>query len=131
MTESQKGPVKWAELSARERDALVAREVLGYTDYWPEGAAMNMERVPYYTTDIAAAWEVVEKMRERGLLVEVGNRAQSVGVGKGWYAFAVSPDYEACDECGAPYDPDYSVGATAPEAICIAALRACGVEVET
>lgn len=150
--------MNWNEMSPRERDALVAEKVMGWKRYaavsrgnrvvviaeklgdcwhihsrsqrdpgtWeatddPLTETWNLKR---YTTSISAAWEVVEKMREEGLLFEIGSR-----VSEGWYAMTMHADYRSCPECDGPYDLPYWHAPTAPEAICLAALRAKGVEV--
>jgi len=64
-------------MTDRELDAAVAEKVMGWTSIKPtpvigqtcqlSGYPPGIEapcRVWYYSTDIAAAWEVVEKMRE-------------------------------------------------------------------
>jgi hypothetical protein len=65
--------------AGRELDALVAEKVMGWTDIHPcpeddmreygedlwgrqPGSAHNQQNVPYYSTDIAAAWRIFEKM---------------------------------------------------------------------
>jgi len=80
--------------------------------------------LPKYTTDIAAAWEVVEKM-PKSAVVELRNMHEGV---RTWHAevwLLPSPFASAYGD-GFVGNAD-----TAPEAICIAALRACGVEMET
>jgi hypothetical protein len=66
---------------------------------------------PQYSTNIADAWLVVEKMQEKGWLVSIRNFPK-------W----------TCEICF--YDPIIVYAETAPLAICLAALKACGVEVE-
>ena len=65
-------------LEGRELDAAVAEHVMGWERYGPPGFEYlgnprtdpetdpDWSRVPRYSTDIAAAWQVVELMRERG-----------------------------------------------------------------
>lgn len=54
--------------AGRELDALVAEKVMGLTNlHWMSGqlhygAEHEMNLLPDYSTDISAAWEVVEKM---------------------------------------------------------------------
>lgn len=122
--------VKWNELSARERDALVAEfvmeheKVIGHESIhggWVRRASgkpfINMEKCPTYTTDISVAWEVIEKMRSH-------------------YQITISTVERPTDKyaCGLRYrmddETEYTYAPTFPEAICIAALHACGVEVE-
>lgn len=71
--------------------------------FWPDG----------YSTDIAAAWLVVEKMREKDweLLLESPGFEQSV-----WVA--------TWSHVGEPWAQESYRGQTAPEAICNAALSA-------
>ena len=53
---------KASELTGRDLDAMVGVCVIGVL---PESLSLT-NRMPCYSTDIAAAMEVVEKMRERG-----------------------------------------------------------------
>ena len=101
----------------REMDALVAEKVMGWIRYndsqgWPSGAKHTGNRrrsYPRYSTDIAAAWEVVEKLlRDNGELVVA----------------IQSDDHDWV--CTIRDDPlnivGYSRSPTAPLAICRAAL---------
>jgi hypothetical protein len=122
--------------SGRELDALVAdkvmglsvRQVVGYAEYikgrdvaytgeWiydtDEPYDLAIE-VPYYSTDIAASWEVVEKMRPS-------------------YRFNLF-EYSCYEAQFRKLGDQYiAVGRAqaVPHAICLAALRACGVKVST
>ncbi len=60
--------------AGRDLDALVAEKVLGWRHIkWERTTPLGrspknllslvLEEVPYYSTDIAAAWQVVERMR--------------------------------------------------------------------
>lgn len=75
--------------------------------------------VPFYSTDIGAAWEVVEKIRERkdknggSVTCHVIDRVTE------WHCDITSDDLRI-DVLG--------TGDTAPLAICLAALRAVGVD---
>lgn len=60
---------EFLELSPREQDAIVGKEIFGgwAVDYgfgwqWPDKPGSDI--LPEYTTDIAAAWEVVEKDKD-------------------------------------------------------------------
>jgi hypothetical protein len=146
--------IVWADLSPRERDALVGERVMGkrywlqqrgefrlavWSDAeWEPGKrhrapaneaerhtatdALTAARTgfygehPRYTTDIAAAWEVVEKMRETDDNMIPCIAWSVFGYWIAGFVFGGIADAKA---------------ATAPEAIAIAALRACGVEVLT
>jgi len=74
--------------------------------YWPSRPLRP------YSTDIAAAWEVVEKFISEGVSIYRDDRQPSKGK---WYALFG-------DGCGVEAD-------TVPLAICLAALKAVGVEV--
>jgi hypothetical protein len=115
----------WSELSARERDALVAR-ALGWVDFWegegyvmaypPNEQAMGIEGerapVPPFSTDIAAAWQIVEEMYKRGLNV-------SVTADHGWRA-----TWECCIHTPGSGEEWPSADADTPMlAICRAALK--------
>lgn len=148
----------WDEMSPRERDALVAEKVMGTSVVWvkalhaytpregstalndmvPEYVSIPCEdmgdgavlywtaecgtpneyvprEIPRYTTSISAAWEVVEEMdRDRWLGI---TRHKDF-----WRAVLSSTTRSA------PLHPS-AEAPTAPEAICLAALRAKGVEV--
>ncbi len=113
--------------AGRELDALVAEKVMGWVfqkatrpfEYpgWslPNGDFKNIAELPPVSTNIAAAWQVVEKVRE--LTVSLNNA-------DGWEccfsttngSFLVAGDEEF-----------YGRASTAPHAICLAALRAMGV----
>ena len=117
---------------SRELDALVAEKVMGWWQRThPEGLWVDWHRpsghyadaVPAFSTDIAAAWEVVEKIHENCgpnrwcfRLEDVG-QATNRPIGAYWCAtFEKYSTYYSATEL------------TAPEAICRAALAAVGVE---
>lgn len=77
----------------------------------------HVEETKRYSTDIAAAWEVVEKL-------QLFNHPISLSKEKnGW-------SVNRLDEHSPGYDEGLSDGCkTAPHAICLAALKAVGVEV--
>ena len=111
--------------ASRALDALVAEKVMGWEwfrfirhedsyigEFGPaqgdEPIAENYgEHPPLYSTSIAAAWEVVEKLRDTQFTLE---RDALVSAG-GW----------SCMMGG------FGEGSTAPLAICRAALKAVGV----
>ena len=114
--------------AGRELDALIAEKVMGLTrhdeSYVAEGVGKVLRFVwrdgcgtcvysgdmflPHYSTDIAAAWEVVEK-------ADLWSLYGSIGDGP----------YRACIQFG---DREGLMTAdTAPLAICLAALKAKGV----
>lgn len=121
----------------RELDLIVAEKVMGIKLVdWPTGrefsissatAALvlsetNKARIPKYSTDIADAWEVVEKIKnmppkeaeEMGAELAIDACGDSWWVGWRWHEWT---------DCGARAD-------TAPHAICLAALRSVGVKLE-
>jgi hypothetical protein len=107
----------------RELDALVAEKVMGETVF-PDYGEFNARGVKPYSTDIAAAWQVVEKLGlfSRGFkwreIETLGALLQHNPRTDRW---AVIVRY---------YDGDADVAAdncdTAPHAICLAALKAIG-----
>lgn len=128
----------------RELDALVAEHVMGWVDFWQRGEVVMMayppveqsmgfdaERhpVPAYSTDIAAAWGVMERMRELGYEFELYRRhINSLGVP------SLHPMIQAIFRGGFRRDKprlrDYScLHEDDRLAICLAALRAVGVEI--
>ena len=61
--------------ASRRLDCLVARRVMGWTDIYENGytadyrgwePARGYEDVPHYSSDIAAAWQVIEKLKDSG-----------------------------------------------------------------
>jgi len=101
--------------AGRELDALVAEKVMGWTlsgRVWIDerGHLQTIEPTSFGSfepsSDIAAAWEVVEKMRARGLIVDLTLGAGAYCRIGGFRPFAEER------------------GATAPLAICLAALKA-------
>jgi hypothetical protein len=116
----------------RELDALVAEKVMGFkvieTDecngednLWLQG--YEDQELPSYSTDVAAAWEVVEKLK----LFQV-KQTDSDG-----YTDYVQlwQDSEGIWTIGDWEDQllILSEGESAPHAICLAALKAVGVKV--
>lgn len=96
----------------RELDLLVAEKVMGYQLFDSELAneglsnSLHVADIPKYSTDIAAALGVVEKMKDAGF---------SCGVFREKWVCLI----------GNVSGPDCN---TAPHAICLAALKAVGVE---
>lgn len=88
--------------AGRELDALVAEKIFG----WSKSDLEINEDISHFSTDIAAAWEVVERLRSRGYRFEVRSQPQGF-----WVYFGEEMSAEA---------------PTAPHAICLAALKAVG-----
>jgi hypothetical protein len=130
---------------SRELDFLIAEKVMGLDleKYMtmppkPTGAYAKsrnpfvIEEVPHYSTDIAAAWQVVEKVGPKIIKNECEYvfviRFYEHGFGErgpigrhwevGWFQF----DYDQVDSIEAKSE-------CVPFAICLAALKAVGVEI--
>ncbi|MCG7383337.1 hypothetical protein [Paenibacillus sp. ACRRY] len=103
--------IKWHAMSARERDAWVEEAVFGGATY-DEFRLVNDVRVlvPKYTTDISAAWLVVEELRKDHFLY------LSDATPYGWF---VDLDHENDPIVAQNINAD-----TAPEAIGLAAIVA-------
>lgn len=139
----------WDDLSPKERNALVAEKVMGWewwvykehegmaillhpetsndlkesSHYWPanEDDERFLESAHPYTSDIRAAWRVVEQMWEDDWQLEV---AYSKPDETSLY-FWIPEEYEK--PMHTAMDTPSAAGAkapTMPEAICLAALRA-------
>ncbi|MDP9315132.1 MAG: hypothetical protein M3R24_30430, partial [Chloroflexota bacterium] len=105
--------------AGRDLDALVAAKVMGFdADRIISGggyrvgnhtpSVISWAHIPQYSTDIAAAWEVVEKLIHLDPLVAIwGYEDGSIG----WY----------CD-----FEGSKAHARTAPHAVCLAALKAIG-----
>ena len=113
-------------LDLRKIDELVAKHVMGLNAFWfgPElvytkGEYVSEEQpkyiVDFYSSDISAAWEVVEKLE----LVVVSNFEG------GWYAGQPAWLSPATLEVGNEVE-----AGTAPLAICLAALKVKGIGYE-
>lgn len=123
---------------SRELDALVATKVMGWIELHEERVLSNFAHivgrppwykgshaeargafpsVPPYSSDIAAAWEVVEKLKTLGWNIALTNCCDAYAV---WISKVWIDDLVLESDVKAP---------TAPLAICLAALKACGVEV--
>lgn len=144
--------MKWNEMSPRRRDALVAEYIMGamwwrssttgrralFIEQPPEWFTEKADGTeplvgdwntyggfPAYTTDIAAAWEVVEKVHDDEFWLKLTHRTHYYETGED------APMWDAwfrCVRAGIRGD-HVAKRATAPEAICLAALRAKGVDV--
>lgn len=106
----------------RYLDAMVAEKVMGWR-HDPgtyEGSRYLLDpagarsAIPNYSTDIAAAWEVVEKLKGATAHFQL----QSIPGGWSTRIFRVPAGLS-----------NEEIADTAPMAICLAALKAVGVEV--
>lgn len=124
---------------SRELDALIAEKVMGckvkpgeidikcgceitkHNDYDYEGAA----HTPNFSTDIGAAWQVVEKLNQRDPSISTGEFELKFW-GDKWDAKCSDSIRVYDDESGIPsYKVKEFVGTadTAPHAVCLAALK--------
>lgn len=120
----------WIEMTDRERDTLIAEKVIGaereeanytigYSSYtsvfWHiRGWRFDEAALPHYSTEIGAAWRVVEELQRRGITVEIYNGSRG-GCTVKILDFEKGRKWESTSVDGAP------------EAICLVALKACGV----
>lgn len=109
----------------RDLDALVAERVMGFLPpgpgmWWthPDNPLARYGGPREYSTDIAAAWQVVERLHGVGdlLSLDYGKFHLDLWDDLHWQARFRDSEVHACAR-------------TAPHAICLAALRAVGVEV--
>lgn len=116
----------------RELDALVAEKVMGLTvrseGRYHVGPCFSEEGhhediVPYYSTGIAAAWEVVEHFNET---MPKTWAFSLFGSGNDWHVEIDSNDGRFLQN--GPSIQVFEHAETAPHAICLAALKSVGVE---
>lgn len=103
----------------RKLDGIIEEEVIGYQgeEVTLNGVTVKRWRPwPHYSTDIAAAWLVVEAMEARGSALELVDRIHLSGTGERWWCCFKGKMW------GQPEKAD-----TAPLAICRAALAALEV----
>ena len=82
--------------------------------------------VPRYSTSIAAAWEVVEKLRAMNSTLELYSPGALVNDEMGIHAVEWQATFKSWEEPWGPHGPSVEAQ-TAPHAICLAALKAVGV----
>jgi hypothetical protein len=126
--------------AGRELDTIVAERVMGWINcgqlgnewggqwggcppYWSQYGDRCL-LIPSYSTDIAAAWLVVEKLRTEGLHLQMNDTLSAYRARFFTVASTVKWDQESAD--GAYYQ----FASTPAHAICLAALKALGVEIE-
>lgn len=132
--------------AGHELDALVAEKVMGWKKVqseddpagwcWlaPHGStrASTTKSIPFYSTDIAAAWEVLEKQGVSGMAIihDDGVGADGKPWACVWNGMQPVERIEAEPFCTTYFiDPDTPWAETVPLAICLAALKAVGLEV--
>lgn len=113
----------------RELDAEIAVKVMGLVpcDAWrwqyiPGAVAqLSVGGPPCYSTDIAAAWLVVEKLKKYGRVLQL---TQITARDRPWWWEAEF--YCVAAEGEEPKEDSLGSAPTAPHAICLAALAAIG-----
>lgn len=126
----------WESMTPRERDALVAEMVMGWGavvmgatsvagGVEPGSHYPGAVPVPPYTTDIAAAWRVVEHMANDGFDFEVSGDPYDGDESR--FAYFYKGDSNAPWKSGTVEAKAWA--SAAPEAICRAALRAMGEDI--
>jgi hypothetical protein len=115
----------------RDLDRLIAEKVMGRKVYGDrisrEAPELDIPEcwLPRYSSDIAAAWEVVEKLRDSNFQLTLVTTKLSA------LATFYTPQERIIWDNSLPegHTPLKAIGDTAPHAICLAALKAMGVEV--
>lgn len=111
----------------RKLDALVAEKVMGFQvdsfGYCVSQKGKIEEELPYYSTDIAAAWEIIPKLRDRRIHVKL----ECGGLCDVWtvelFHWGVFKDTFTNDN-----PRTKSSSQSAPHAVCLAALKAVGFD---
>jgi hypothetical protein len=106
--------------AGRELDKVIAERVM--TVWVPKN------QIPLYSSRIDDAWQVVERMRESRTSV-----LRIVGLIQGYRVAFSDIRWSSADsdmDLSRPYYVKEAVADTLPEAICLAALRAVGVDVD-
>lgn len=143
----------------REIDCLIAEKVMGWTDvgrhenctachgrsghteFVPHGlppSYTHRQQVPHYTLDIAAAWQVVEKLRQKGVVNEHGASVILTAAGNltqhGCYIvdwiWSIARRTNEVPPLGDSHLYGEAHADTLPLAISLAALRTKGIKVE-
>lgn len=113
-------------LKNRELDKLVAEHIFGWADFsgkhdflygCPPSFDDVRREVPHYSTNLQDTWEIVEELKNAGLKI----------------AIYIDADITTCHITDAPssFMTVWEVEADTPQlAICLAALKALGVDME-
>lgn len=129
LTKAEPGASGLGMNSGRELDALVAEKVMGLSYDRPQAEKYGMYytdtlsqvEVKCYSTDIAAAWEVVETMQARGITLSLEKRNYPSGPNSTWDAVFTGIMGKIRDQ--GEFSHFRSEAPSAPEAICLAALK--------
>lgn len=117
--------------AGRELDILIAENVMKLTRVTETDIFADLNTGPHfpalvlpkYSTDIAAAWEVVEHFSGRYTKIILSKHA-----GRGYFLSIYSDGDQKGDQTQSGFAFPYQGAETAPHAICLAALRAVGYE---
>lgn len=116
----------------REIDALIHEKVFGRCAHqWLQHlspmqcfkcgqAETQYSKTPFYSTDMAAAWQIVERLDSYEISQNGASHAEVPDPKKGWRA--------TYTQNGRTYT---AFAETGPLAICLAALQSIGIEAET
>jgi hypothetical protein len=98
----------------------VHRDFVEVGDYCYDVPGGGIDEVPHYSTDIAAAWQVLERM------YDLGCHVARIGIVHDW-----REKYECVIGAIGNMHTEWNVDAeTAPMAICVAALKAKGITID-
>lgn len=113
--------------AGRELDALIAEKVMGWAlvsnqkankaGWWGLAPGSSLMPLPYYSLSISDAWEVVEKLEEKGITMDMG---QVWNGGEWMWAIQFQKIHLMTGQVD-HYRQEYAN--TAPLAICLAALK--------
>lgn len=130
---SERRPMALTIEEAHRINIAVAEKVMGYPAVWTSTEPVQLTatealargRIPSYSTDISAAWEVVEHIHKTTNLIISIQRQEVNDVNRGYYAVFMKK-YFPPGGTNDIYD-NWHFGETAPHAICLAALKVMGV----
>lgn len=113
------------KITLRDLDRLIAERVMGWTNLSVTGSRFGTTPdgkphriIPQYSTEISAAWEIVEKLKLSGYQGGLEWAKPEAG-------------YNCAFGASLPLDEkQFSWAETAPLAICLAALKAMEVSIE-
>ncbi|MDB5083595.1 MAG: Phage sandwich domain [Bacilli bacterium] len=113
--------MNWAELTMRQRDAFVAIHLFNWNTRGlslPEATRMWDYQLPNFTTNMAHVWQVVNWIEKNNWDLVVSSNQES---GEWSATIWIVPHQKAC----------HQYASSAAEAICLAALKAGGIQVDS
>jgi len=109
------------KMICRDMDVMIAKNLFGWDGRRETLKQLYVKRgvgqVPYYSTDIAAAWKIIDRLHDLRLIVTV----RDDGTANSVLCEIFKPGLPKKEEVS------YAHGGTAPRAICRAALKAVQV----